>query len=134
MDEEIFKISKNIVRANALRELAQERFDDIKKETKPYKIIEQYYEVIKELITSIMYLDGFKTLSHKALIYYLEENYGKYFSKDQFILMDEARRLRNDIGYYGKKVDSVFLANNEKKMKEIISKLVKLLDERLSSD
>lgn len=74
MDEEIFKISKNIVRAKALKELAQERFDDIKKETKPYKIIEQYYEVIKELITAIMYLNGFKTLSHKALIFYLEKN------------------------------------------------------------
>lgn len=130
MGEEIFKISENIVRAKALKELAQERFDDIKEETKTYKIIEQYYEVMKELITAIMYVDGFKTLSHKALIFYLEKNYSRYFSKDQFILIDNARRLRNNIGYYGKKVDSVFLTNNEKRIKEIINSLIKLFDKK----
>ena len=97
MSEEIFKISKSIGRAKALKEMAQERFSDIKKEKRIYKIIEQYYEIIKELITALMYLDGFKTLSHKMLLYYLEKNYSEMFSRDQFILIDETRRLRNDI-------------------------------------
>lgn len=44
--------------------------------------------------------------------------------------MDNARKLRNNIGYYGKKVDSVFLTNNEKRMKEIINKLIKLFDKK----
>jgi len=72
MSEEIFTISKNLIRAKALKEMAEERLEDIKREEKVYKIVEQYYEVIKELITALMYCDGFKTLSHKMLIFYLD--------------------------------------------------------------
>ena len=35
MNEEIFKISKNPLRAKSLFEMANERFEDIKKESKP---------------------------------------------------------------------------------------------------
>ena len=42
---------------------------------KNYKIIERYYEIIKELLTALMYLDGYKTLSHKKLIDYFVDNY-----------------------------------------------------------
>ncbi len=132
MNEEIFKISKSIGRAKALKEMAQERFSDIKKEKKIYKIIEQYYEVIKELITALMYLDGFKTLSHKMLLYYLEKNYSEMFSRDQFILIDETRRLRNDILYYGRKIDPSFLGNNEERIREIINKLIKLVNKKIT--
>ncbi len=130
MSEEIFKISKNTVRAEALKEMAVERLEDIKKEDKIYKIVEQYYEIIKELITAIMYSDGFKTLSHKSLKLYLEKNYNKYLSRDEFILIDETRRLRNDILYYGKKIDPAFLVNKEAQIKIIINKLIKIVDEK----
>ena len=132
MDEEIFRISKNTVRAKSLKEMAEERLADIKHEKKPYKIVEQYYEIIKELITAIMYSDGFKTLSHKALVLYLGSNYDKFFSKDEFILIDEIRRLRNDILYYGKKVDSAFLINKEEQLENIIKQLLKIVNEGLT--
>lgn len=131
MDEEIFRISKNAVRAKALKEMAVERLADIKKEEKAYKIIEQYYEIIKELITALMYLEGFKTLSHKALISYLDKNYGRFFGRDEFILIDELRRLRNDILYYGAKVDIAFLQNKEAKIKRIINKLIAIVNKKL---
>ncbi|UZE93978.1 MAG: hypothetical protein IB618_00160 [Candidatus Pacearchaeota archaeon] len=131
MIEEIFKISKSMGRAKALKEMAQERFSDVEKEKKTYKIIEQYYEVIKELITALMYLDGFKTLSHKALLFYLEKNYNRFFSKDEFILIDETRRLRNDILYYGKKIDLTFLTNNEERIKKITNKLIRIVNKKL---
>jgi len=128
MKEEIFRISKNIVRAKALRDMASERLKDIKNEEKPYKIVEQYYEVIKELITAIMYSEGFKTLSHIALIEYLKENHSKPFNGEEFITLDEIRRLRNDILYYGKKVDDIYLKNKEEKLKAIINKLFEISD------
>ena len=122
MNDEIFKISKNNIRAKSLVEMAKERFEDIKSESKTYKIIEQYYEIIKELITALMYCDGFKTLSHKMLIVYLEKNY-KRFNKSEIILIDELRKLRNNIVYYGQKIEKEFLINNEKDIKLIIKKL-----------
>ena len=126
--DEIFKVSKNIVRAKALREMAEDRLLDIKKEEKTYKIVEQYYEVMKELMTAIMYSDGFKTLSHKVLIGYFKDNYSKLFSSFEFDLMDETRRLRNDIMYYGKNVDNSFLVNKEAQLKIIIKKLFGVFD------
>ena len=126
--DEIFKVSKNIVRAKALREMAEDRLLDIKKEEKTYKIVEQYYEVMKELMTAIMYSDGFKTLSHKVLIGYFKDNYSKFFSSFEFDLMDETRRLRNDIMYYGKNVDNSFLVNKEAQLKIIIKKLFGVFD------
>ncbi len=126
MNNEIFKISKNKIRIKSLIEMAKERFNDINKETKTYKIIEEYYEIIKELITALMYSNGFKTLSHKMLIVYLEQNY-KEFDKSQIILIDELRKLRNNILYYGQKIEKEFLINNENDIKLIINKLFKIV-------
>jgi D-arabinose 1-dehydrogenase-like Zn-dependent alcohol dehydrogenase len=125
--DEIFKISKSPARAEALREMALERLADLKKEEKTYKIIEQYYEIIKELATAVMYLDGLKTLSHRALISYLEINHRNSFEKDEFFLMDELRKLRNNIVYYGERVEKTFLLNKESKIKTIIEKLIRLV-------
>ena len=131
MDEEIFRISRSVARAKSLKDMAEDRLADIIHETKTYKIVEQYYEVIKELITALMYTDGFKTLSHKSLIFYLEKNYGKHFSRDEIVFMDETRKLRNDILYYGKHVDKSFLVNHEGELKFIIKKLLKITEEKL---
>ena len=125
--DEIFKISKSPARAEALREMALERLADLKKEEKTYKIIEQYYEIIKELATAVMYLNGLKTLSHRALISYLESNHRNSFEKEEFFLMDELRKLRNNIVYYGERVERTFLLNKESKIKTIIEKLIKLV-------
>lgn len=92
--------------------------------------MEEYYEIIKELITSLMYIDGFKTLSHKLLVEYLFKNYNQ-FDKEEFIIADELRILRNNILYYGQKVDSVFLKNRESQIKKIIAKLIKICEEKL---
>ena len=126
MDDEIFRINKNEIRVRSLVEMARERLEDINKEAKTYKIIEEYYEIVKELITAIMYSDGFKTLSHKTLVFYLEKNY-KEFDRAEIILIDELRKLRNNIVYYGQKVGKEFLINNEKEIIEIIKKLFKVV-------
>src|SRR3989338_11207669 len=128
MDEEIFRVSASAARAKSLKDMAEDRLLDLKHEKKPYKLVEQYYEIIKELITALMYADGYKTLSHKSLIAYLEKNYNAAFGKDEFILMDDTRKLRNDILYYGKQVDKSFLTNHEGRLKIIISKLLNMVN------
>ena len=37
-------------------------------------VLFDYYEMIKELVTALLLIDGYKTLSHKDLVIYLELN------------------------------------------------------------
>ena len=132
MTEKIFRISKDRDRAEDLLIMAKERLEMIYliPKDKSYKIIEEYYEIIKELLTALMYLDGYKTLSHKKLIDYFVNNY-KDLGDFQLILINNLRKFRNDIVYYGKKISKDFLVNNESDIKKIISILIKLVKMRI---
>ena len=124
--EEIFKITKDERRAKALRAMAENRFSTISSLKEPYRIIEEYYEIIKELLTSFMYSQGFKTLSHKSLIEFSAKNIKSLTSKE-LSLIDELRVKRNNIVYYGEQVTKEFLSSREKPIQEIIKKLIKIL-------
>ena len=126
MEDEIFKISKDRERAKDLLEMAKERLDLVKliPKDKAYKIIEEYYEIIKELLTAIMYLDGYKTLSHVKLIEYFASNY-KQLDENQIRLIDTLRKFRIGIVYYGRKISQDFLLNHEKEIKKIMQVLIK---------
>lgn len=120
--DEIFKISKDERRSNALKSLAKNRKTHIQELKEPYRIIEEYYEIIKELITAFMYKEGYKTLSHKALVEFAEKNI-KILSSSEISLIDELRIKRNNIVYYGETVSIDFLKSREKAIQKIISKL-----------
>lgn len=131
--DEIFKISKDMRRANTLFEMAKERLEDIIPlfpKDKTYKLIEEYYEVIVQLITGIMYSNGYKTLNHISLIKYLSDNY-KDFSHLEIKLADDLRKFRHGAVYYGKKIEKEFWINNEGAVKVIIDKLLKILEKEM---
>ena len=121
---EIFKITKDEKRANALIEMAKDRYKNMNFK-EPYRMIEEYYEIIKELLTAFMYKNGWKTLSHKALLEFATENI-KILSQTEISLIDELRIKRNNIVYYGEKVSLEFLKSRENTIKRIIGKLFKL--------
>ena len=121
---EIFKITKDERRAVALINMARNRYLTLKELKEPYRILEEYYEIIKELITSIMYKLGFKTLSHKALIEFAKENI-KILTSSDISLIDELRIKRNNIVYYGETITEKFLKEREESIRNIINKLFK---------
>ncbi|GIU68251.1 MAG: hypothetical protein KatS3mg001_101 [Candidatus Pacearchaeota archaeon] len=129
--KEIFKISKDKERAKDLFKMAKDRLEIIKilPRDKPYKFIEEYYEIIKELLTAVMYSDGYKTLSHVKLLDYFVENYE--IDDSYAKLIDNLRKFRNDIVYYGKKITEDFLVNNENDIKKIIDMLIKFVEKKL---
>ncbi len=131
--DDVFKISKDIPRAKSLFEISKERLEIIKvlPRDKTYKIIEDYYEIVLELLTSVMYADGFKTLSHISVIDYFFKNY-KILSPNQFNIIDTMRKYRNSIVYYGKKISADYLTNNEGEIKKIIFKLQVFVGKKLS--
>jgi len=117
--KDIFKISPDEKRADALKNRARERLADIKDNLKAYKLIEEYYEIIKELITSIMYKRGYKTLSHVELIEFASKDI-KELGKKDLMLIDELRIKRNGIMYYGEEVTLEFIKTREESIKRII--------------
>ncbi len=132
--DEVFKISKDRDRAQDLFNISKERLDIIKilPKDKPYKILEEYYEIVLGLITAIMYVDGYKTLSHVSAINYISKNC-KTLSNNQVRIIDTMRKLRHGVVYYGKKVKEEYLTNNESEIKNIISILNKCVKDKLNN-
>ena len=93
-------------------------------------IISDYYEIIKELITAILLVEGYKTLSHKDLVDYIKENY-KEFSRHEVSVLDNLRILRNRITYEGYQIERSYLSRNETLFKSIVLKLKKILDKKI---
>ena len=63
----------------------------------------EYYEVIRELASAILFIDGFKTTgenAHKEIIDYLN-NYPD-FSQGEIIAIQDLRIKRNNNSYEGK--------------------------------
>jgi len=126
---EIFRIQKDPERAKALIKAAKQRFielDNIRNLVSGSRIIEFYYDIIKELILALMYKDGYKTLSHVAMIEYLRVN-SSYFGDGDIALIDSLRRKRNDISYYGKTISSSFLFQKEDQIRQLICNFLETL-------
>ena len=118
-------ISKMIeLRIKAVEMLDSETFATLK--------VEDYYEIIKEAITALMAISGYKTLSHEVLIGYLKEFY-KEFPESEIRFIDQLRQLRNKIAYKGLFVKKDYLDRNEQRMKEIVRKLKNILESNLRS-
>lgn len=132
MDEEVFRISKDKERAKDLLKMAYERLELLKliPKDKAFKIVEEYYEIIKELLTAIMYIDGYKTLSHVKLLEYFSSHY-KQLHETEIRLIDTLRKFRIGIVYYGRKISQDFLLNNEDDIKKIVKTLVRLVENKI---
>jgi len=133
--DEIFKIKKDFERAEDLFLRAKDRFEFISfyPKDKVYKIIEESYESIKELLTSLMYFEGYKTLSHISLINFIQDKF-KLFDDKEFKLIDNLRRFRNGTMYYGEKISINFLDNHLDKINILMNKLIKFVDKKLKEN
>lgn len=82
-------------------------------------VVEEYYEIVKELITAIMSCDGWKTTSHELLIAYLAKFYPE-FTTAELLLIDQLRQMRNDIDYRGVMINPEYLERNQKSIMEVV--------------
>jgi hypothetical protein len=110
------------IRLKATESLNKEKFTSI--------VVEGYYEVIKEGITALMAIDGYKTLSHEVLIAYLKEFY-REFTEYEIQFIDQLRQLRNKIVYKGFFVQTDYLERNERQIKQAIEKFNKIIQKKL---
>ena len=132
--ENLIKIKPDKERARSLIKLASLRYGKIKtfdEEKESSLIIEGYYEAAKELITAVLFIDGYKTLSHKDLIEYLSLNYKGYFSELDINLLDQLRKYRNNIVYYEIFIEPSYIKRNKEQIYEIISELFDVCEKKL---
>ncbi len=130
---DLIKITSDKERAKSILKMIYLIEERIKKQDRikmASLIISDYYEIIKELITAILLIDGYKTLSHKDLFDYLEEKYKK-FSGHELSVLNNLRILRNRVSYEGYFVDPYYLEKNELLFKEIIKKLKDLMSKKI---
>ncbi|MFB6213696.1 MAG: hypothetical protein ABEJ07_04005 [Candidatus Nanohaloarchaea archaeon] len=92
-------------------------------------IVESYWEVIKKLVTALVNLKGYKSYSQECLISFMEEFHD--FSQSELELMDQLRRLRNDIDYRREFLDQDYLDRNEETIEEIIDRLEEKVEKEL---
>ena len=99
----------------------------------PSNITKECYEIIRELISILLLLDGYKTYgegAHKKLIEYLKANY-KEFGEHEISLIDDLRNIRNKIAYDGFFVERDYVERKLKGINEVIGKLKTAVNKKL---
>lgn len=83
--------------------------------------IEGYYDIIKELIFSHLYENGYNCINHLCLISYLKEKIEDF--DFEIGKIDELRKIRNEINYRGLIIRKDYLERNELEFKNIITRI-----------
>ena len=136
MKDGLIKIRPDKEKATSLLKMVSVTLDMIKTidaEKFPSNIIKEYYDVIRELISAILIIDGYKTVgekAHKKLIKYQELNY-KQLSAYEIFLIDDLRITRNKIAYDGFFVREDYVNRIVDDILKIISRLQLIIDEKL---
>ena len=84
----------------------------------PSLVLEGHYEIIKELATAILALDGWNALDHECLFAYLKNK--KKDLEIDFDFLLELKDTRNSISYRGVMLNSSTWTQNKLKIQTII--------------
>ncbi len=134
--EELIGVTPDKEKAQSILKMVETTLDMIKSIDKikfSSNIAKEYYEIIRELISIILLLDGYKAIgekAHKRQIEYLEANYEE-FSKAEITLIDDLRIMRNKIAYDGFFVKENYIDRKLADILKIIEKLKKIINKNL---
>jgi len=134
LKEHIRRVSKDENRAKELLKMAELRHsfwseNDFNKKCVSL-VVDGYYEVIKELLTAMLYLEGLKSDNHECLISFLKEKYPEWYYEVDIIY--QLKRIRNNITYRGFFVKPEYLNKNQLEFDHIIKTLKKVIQKKLS--
>lgn len=87
-------------------------------------IVENYYEIIKELLVALLLKNGLKSRNHQCLISYFYKEYPNY--EFEVSLIYQLSYLRNRLNYYGEKIDFEFYNKNKEEFDKVIDLIKKL--------
>ena len=114
--------ARNLLDGAERRKKVMEKYLPLNAET-AVKIIEESYDIIREILEAKLSCDGYKSYSHEAVISYLTE---LGFSKDEVLFVDRLREIRNGTKYYGKEVGEEYAKMVRDFLNKIYFRLVKV--------
>jgi len=131
--ENIRKVSVDEDKIDSILKMCSARFKFVKKQEIDKEtasiITENYYEIIKELLTALLLKNGLKSDNHECLISYFKKNYPNY--EYEINIIYELKNIRNRISYDGMFVDKQYLIKNMLEFEHIIKILTGFVkDER----
>jgi|SRR3989344_7378775 len=123
---------KDINKVKEIVSLAKHRLDfwkEVREKNKKYTslFLEGYYEIIKELATAILLLDGWKSENHDCLFQYLIEK--KQDLEIDFDFLTLLRKTRNKIDYDGVKVSYDVWQKNELRLELTIKRMIEYIQQ-----
>ena len=136
MENELIRATPDKEKAKAILRMVETTLaliESIDMDRFPSNITKEYYEAIRELISAILLLDGYKTYgegTHKKQIEYLENSY-KDIKGHEIFLIDELRVLRNKITYDGFFIEKDYIKRKTKDIKAIAEKLKKIINSKI---
>ena len=89
-------------------------------------VVEDYYEIIKELLVAYLLKNGLRSGNHQCLISYFYKQNPDYEKETQLIL--QMSFFRNRLNYYGEDIPMEFYQNNKQEFKNITKILRNLLE------
>jgi len=136
MDEQLIRTTPDKEKARSIMQMAETTFEMIRTidlERFPSNAAKEYYDVIRELISVVLLLDGYKTYgegAHKTAIEYVSKHCTE-FAEYEISTIEELRSLRNRIAYDGFFVQKDYIKRKEKTLDEIIEKLKAIIRQKL---
>lgn len=125
----IKKVEIDLERTESLKKKALRRLERARKTNEVDFAVEDYYEVIKELLTAYLLKNGLRSQNHQCLIsYFLKKNPD---FETEAILIQQMSFFRNRLTYYGEDVPKEFLDSKRKDFENIIKLLLDLIKKEL---
>lgn len=90
-------------------------------------VVEDYYEVIKELLIVYLLKNGLRSKNHQCLISYFYKNNPQY--EREAYLIAQMSFFRNRLEYYGEDTPLAFYQQNREEFEGIIKIIKNLLDD-----
>ena len=134
--EGLIKITPNKEKAKHIIKIAEMTIERIQRvDVKEFVTLttKDYYDVIKELMTAVVLLDGYKTEgdgSHKRLIEYITIKY-KELKQHEIQTIEDLREKRNKTYYEGLFLPEDYLEKRREDIKSIIIKLKQIINNKL---
>ena len=123
------KVSLDIERVKSIQKMALLRLSRARAtKVSSYKvslIVEDYYEVIKELLVAYLLKNGLRAKNHQCLIsYFYKRNPDK---EREANLIGQMSFFRNRLGYYGEKIPYDFYKDKKEEFEHLVDVLLELL-------
>jgi len=114
----------NSIKVKALQRLKRARKTKVDLENVSF-VVEDYYEVIKELLIAYLLKNGLRSKNHQCLISYFYRKNSNYES--EAFLISQISFFRNRLEYYGEDIPMEFYRKNIKEFEKIIKIILDLL-------